>query len=87
MNEADVDRVVQRTDGYSGADMANLCRDAALGPIRSLDYSLIETVAKEDIRGVSVGDFDDALRQVKASVSSQDLKMYADWDARFGSGK
>ncbi len=87
MQQGDVSIIVAKTEGYSGADMANLCRDAALGPVRSLDYSAIETISKEDIRPVMLRDFEDALRQVKASVSDQDLDMYRDWDSRYGSGK
>lgn len=37
--DEDVVEIVMKTDGYSGADMANLCREAALGPIRSLQVS------------------------------------------------
>ena len=78
---------MSRTRGYSGADMANLCRDAALGPIRSLDMAAIENVSSADIRPVSMDDFELALRQVKPSVSEQDLQSYKEWDSRFGSGK
>ena len=35
--------------GYSGADMTNLCREAALGPIRTLDVSSIETIDIEQV--------------------------------------
>ena len=31
--------VAKQTKGYSGADMAELCKESAMGPIRSLDYS------------------------------------------------
>ena len=79
--------MLSQTEGYSGADMSNLCRDAAIGPIRGLDPSRIETITAEEIRPISVEDFANALRQVKASVSDQDLKMYQEWDSRFGSGK
>ena len=75
------------TDGYSGADMANLCRDAAMGPIRSIDYSLIDKISTGEVRPIEKSDFDDALRQVKASVSDKDLDLYRDWDAKYGSGK
>ena len=87
LNEEDVERIVDATDGYSGADMTNLCRDAAIGPIRSIDYSQIGDVSKEDIRPVDANDFAEALKQVKASVSDKDLDLYKDWDSRFGSGK
>ena len=39
LDQNDLDDIAERTEGYSGADMTNLCREAALGPIRSLDTS------------------------------------------------
>lgn len=67
--------------------MSNLCRDAAIGPIRSLDYSKIADVSSEDIRAIHVVDFENSLRQVKASVSDQDLDLYKDWNERYGCAK
>lgn len=32
----DLDLISQKSEGYSGSDMANLCREAALGPIRAV---------------------------------------------------
>ena len=37
LNEEEIIRIAELTDGYSGADMTNLCRESALGPIRSLE--------------------------------------------------
>ena len=38
------------------------------------------------VRPISSEDFDCALRQVRASVSTQDLALYEDWNSRYGSG-
>jgi len=87
LSEEDVSEIVSKSDGYSGADMANLCREAAMGPIRSMDLSLIENMDVEQVRPINKQDLLDALRQVKASVSDQDLQMYEDWNEKYGAGK
>lgn len=35
--------------GFSGADMANLCREAALGPIRSIPFEQMETICASQV--------------------------------------
>ena len=82
-----LDIIGAQTEGYSGADMANLAKEAAMGPIRSLDYSKIDQIDAAEVRPISGDDFTDALRVVKASVSNQDLDMYLDWNEKFGCGK
>lgn len=38
------------------------------------------------VRPITSEDFDCALLQVRASVSTQDLALYEDWNSRYGSG-
>ena len=44
LTEENVVSIGAKAEGYSGADMATLCKEAAMGPIRSLDYSRIDEV-------------------------------------------
>jgi len=85
LNLQEIDRIAEMTDGYSGADMTNLCREAALGPIRTLDVSLIETIDIAQVRLINFRDFQDAMQQVRASVSQGDLEAYFTWNKAFGS--
>ncbi|GAB1599478.1 spastin-like, partial, partial [Argonauta hians] len=75
-----------RSQGYSGADMTNLCREAALGPIRSLSFGDIENISADQVRPIQFCDFEDALFHVKASVSPKDLEGYIVWNRMFGTG-
>ena len=68
--------VAKQTKGYSGADMAELCKESAMGPIRSLDYSEIENIDIENVRDITMEDFIEALTNVKPSVSDKDISMY-----------
>ncbi|KAK7241910.1 microtubule-severing ATPase [Aureococcus anophagefferens] len=64
-DDAELDDLAAKTDGYSGADVANVCRDAAMMP-------------------TSMEDFLNAIRKVRGSVGSADLRKYRDWSDEFG---
>ncbi len=83
LTEEDIQWVCSKTDGYSGSDMDGLCREAAIGPIRSI--SDILNISSSDVRPISRKDFEEALSQVRASVSDQDLVLYLDWNQKYGS--
>ncbi|XP_004630389.1 fidgetin-like protein 1 [Octodon degus] len=87
LTEEEVLQVVQRSDGFSGADMTQLCREASLGPIRSLQTADIATITPDQVRPIAYIDFENAFRTVRPSVSSKDLELYEDWNKTFGSGK
>ena len=45
----EMEDISQRTEGYSGADMANVCREAAFGTVRSLTIEQIQQMRKDDV--------------------------------------
>lgn len=83
----EMEKVVQGTEGFSGADMTQLCREAALGPIRSIRLSDIATIMAEQVRPILYSDFEEALKTVRPSVSSKDLELYEEWNKTFGCGR
>lgn len=87
LREHELDAVVTATDGFSGADMTQLCREAALGPIRSIRLNDIATISADQVRPILYGDFQEALKTVRPSVSTKDLELYEDWNRTFGCGR
>ncbi|KAM8858661.1 fidgetin-like protein 1 [Spinachia spinachia] len=87
LGEQELESVVKATEGFSGADMTQLCREAALGPIRSIQLSDIATITADQVRPILYGDFQEALKTVRPSVSPKDLELYEDWNKTFGCGR
>ena len=82
INEEEIEYIVQKTKGYSGADLRNLCAEAALNPLRgAID---IARLTKESLRATNSNDFKEALEQVKPTVSQKDLKQYLEWNRSYG---
>lgn len=77
--------IAELSDGYSGADLKNLCCEAALGPIRVIDFRLIEKINADDVRPVNMEDFEQAFLRVKSSVGEKDLDQYITWNRTYGS--
>ncbi|NXH52305.1 FIGL1 protein, partial [Rhabdornis inornatus] len=84
LSEEEIKLIVQKSDGFSGADMTQLCREASLGPIRSLQSVDIVTITPDQVRPISFLDFESALRTVRPSVSPKDLDLYETWNQTFG---
>ncbi|XP_013105757.1 fidgetin-like protein 1 isoform X2 [Stomoxys calcitrans] len=81
----DMEEIARLADGYSGADMDSLCREASMEPLRSEENSSILTVAMENIRAVNKRDFHVALKKIRPSVSQSDLDQYVEWNKTYGS--
>lgn len=86
VNEEQIDKVVELTEGYSCADITTLLREAAMIPLRS-SMSLLNTDDKVKLRPINLDDILLAIKKVKSSVSPDSLKTYEDWDSEFGYAK
>lgn len=86
LTQEDFLEIAKSSNGYSGADIRNLCSEASLGPIRSINMSLIEHISSDDVRSLQKVDFDNAFSRVRSSVSLKDLETLVTWDKTYGSG-
>ena len=85
-----LDALAARMDGYSGADVTSLCRDAAMMPMRraikGLNRDEIKNLKKEDTDlPVSQADLEQVLARVNSSVAATDLVRHTEWMNEFGS--
>jgi len=89
LTDVDLRDLVRATDGYSGSDMAGLCREAAMNPCRDegFESALMGGLNVEVLRAVTRSDFDDALCQVRASVGASELEAFEEWNRQYGSFK
>ena len=96
-SDVDLDDLASRTENYSGADVANVCRDAAMMSVRRVMVEMrsqglsgpemqreLAKRQKDMCVAVSQDDMLEAIRKVRGSVGLADLKRYREWEAEFG---
>jgi katanin p60 ATPase-containing subunit A1 len=88
--DCNLHKIAATLDGYSGADITNVCRDASMMSMRrritGLSRDEIRLLSKEELElPVTLDDFKEAIRKVNKSVSADDLVKYERWMAEFGS--
>ena len=79
--DVDLEELAAKTEGYSGADIEAVCREAGLAAIREALAELKEAdkeKVKEIAKKVKVSrkHFETALKVVKPSLTKEDLKKY-----------
>ena len=89
------DKLVKLTDGYSGADISNVCREASFMPMRrellankgkKVEDLVNDPEFRAKIRAaICMPDFEKAIGNISKSVSAKDLEVYDKWTKEFSS--
>jgi transitional endoplasmic reticulum ATPase len=87
-DDVDLEKLARRTEGYVGADIEALCREASMAASRefitSVDPEEIDT-AVGNVR-LTMEHFEAALDEVKASVTDEVRERYDEIEERFDAG-
>ncbi len=78
------EELAKYTAGFTAADIALLCREALMHPIRELDADGALKDASIQPRAPGVKDFLVGMESIKPSVSPKELTRYEDWKDQFG---
>jgi transitional endoplasmic reticulum ATPase len=85
-DDVDLGTLARRTEGYVGADVEAVCREASLAATREFIHSVDADEAATSVGNVRVTmeHFEQALDEVKASVDEEMKKQYDEMEERFG---
>ncbi|MHA2345789.1 MAG: AAA family ATPase [Candidatus Hodarchaeales archaeon] len=83
-SDVDFESLASITGGYTAADIALLCREALMQPIRELDAEGALTDMSVQVRAPTGNDFHNAMMHIKPSVAPKELARYEEWRDKFG---
>ncbi|EAT42264.1 AAEL006182-PA [Aedes aegypti] len=89
-SDLETETIADQLRGYTGSDIANVCRDAAMMAMRrhinGLTPSEIKMIRREEVDlPVTAQDFQDAMAKTRKSVSANDVARYETWMDEYGS--
>ncbi len=85
-DDVDIDDLAARTEGYVGADIEAVCREASMAATREFIHSVDPDDVDESVGNVRVTaeHFEDALKEVNASVDEDTREHYDEIEKKFG---
>ncbi|XP_015214319.2 fidgetin isoform X1 [Lepisosteus oculatus] len=84
LNDKEVALLVQRTEGFSGLDVARLCQEAVVGPLHAMQGTDLSAIMPSQLRPVTYQDFENVFCKIQPSISQKELDTYTEWNKMFG---
>ncbi len=77
-DDVSIDELAEKTEGYSGADIEAVCREAGMQAIREFIGSSDQESIRDTVKRIRVHrrHFEKALEKVKPSLTEEDIKRY-----------
>ncbi|KAJ8394517.1 hypothetical protein AAFF_G00045270 [Aldrovandia affinis] len=84
LGDKEVALVVQRTEGFSGLDVARLCQEAVVGPLHAMPGADLTGLLPSQLRPVTYQDFENVLCKTQPSITQKELDTYTEWNKMYG---
>ncbi len=85
-----LDQLAERTERWSGRDLAGLCQEAVINMVRECNPGLEDLTGPQlnhyslITRPLEMRDFESAFEKLKPSTSEADIKRYEEWRREYG---
>lgn len=86
LSEEELALLVQRTEGFSGLDLARLCQEALVGllHVSAQGMDMTGMMSRGQIRPLTYQDIDSLCCKFQASISQKEIDTYTEWNKMFG---
>lgn len=86
LSEEELALLVQRTEGFSGLDLARLCQEALVGLLHASaqGMDMAGMMSGGQIRPLTYQDFESIFCKFQASISQKEIDTYTEWNKIFG---
>ncbi|PIO63569.1 hypothetical protein TELCIR_14826, partial [Teladorsagia circumcincta] len=89
-DDVDLETFAEQLEGYSGADITNVCRKAALMGVKRLTRMMspaeIAKLSREEVDlPITWQDLQEAFNDTNPSVSDENIRQYIEWMEKYGS--
>ncbi|ESS07919.1 MAG: AAA family ATPase, CDC48 subfamily [uncultured archaeon A07HN63] len=88
-DDVDLDKLARKTEGYVGADIEAVCREASMAASREFIGSVDPEEVGESVGNVRVtmSHFEEALEEVQPSVTEETKRQYEEIERKFNQGE
>lgn len=86
VSEEELALLVQRTEGFSGLDLARLCQEALVGllHVSAQGMDMTGIMPRGQVRPLAYQDFESVFCKFQASISQKEIDTYTEWNKMFG---
>lgn len=80
----DLEAISRQTDEYSNFDLTQLAKEAAMGPVRDINPDQLVHFNADELRSISLYDFQNALGKIRPSCKPDLMKSLLKFNEQFG---